>query len=215
MLSHIKLVFYFCLFNAIVFKFTQCAFEDECPDCNCDIKCNSGECRECLERVGVEYKESEEPVAESYAAAAPASNSNSDSKSAAPKAAPMAAPAAPLTSGDLTQACLDCMCEKKQCSADEGYYGFDSIFYIHCGRPGGGYYQCLKDRECADGCVKTYMSRFGAYCAGHSPLSCSVVVIPELHLLVMMLINAPQPKVNKMGNFQNKIHQNSKNDNSK
>ncbi|KAI3387822.1 hypothetical protein SNEBB_009708 [Seison nebaliae] len=167
--------FYFCLFNVIFFKSTECAFKDECSDCTCDVKCNSDECRECLEKVGVDYNPSEDPVDESLSVIA--TNSQGSNNYQAPK--PAAVPS--LTSGDLSQECLDCMCEKKseckplKCKPSGcGYYQISEPFYVDCGRPGNSFEECAVDRTCSDQCIKAYMQRYGKYCAGHDPLSCSV-----------------------------------------
>lgn len=81
-------------------------------------------------------------------------------------------------SGGFTDKCMKCICQvESNCNPNIGCrwdvnsdscgpYQIKEAYWIDCGRPGSDWRSCANNMQCAEGCVKAYMNRYGTYCTG-------------------------------------------------
>ncbi|KAL4236786.1 hypothetical protein ACF0H5_005172 [Mactra antiquata] len=88
---------------------------------------------------------------------------------------------ATYATGLVSQACLECICQREShcqpigCHMDSGslscgYFQIKENYWIDCGRPGSGWKACADDLHCASRCVQAYMARYASYY--HCPMTC-------------------------------------------
>ena len=82
--------------------------------------------------------------------------------------------------------CYECICLHETncnltigCLADGhcGPYHISQAYYIDCGVDGGGYYNCVNDKTCAEKCIEQYVLRYGSYCSEHSSPTCQEIAL--------------------------------------
>uniref|UniRef100_UPI002348EE61 Lysozyme n=1 Tax=Hirudo medicinalis TaxID=6421 RepID=UPI002348EE61 len=84
----------------------------------------------------------------------------------------------------FTDSCLRCICKVEGCDSQIGKCGMDvgslscgpyqikKPYWIDCGKPGGGYESCTKNKACSETCVRAYMKRYGTFCTGGRTPTC-------------------------------------------
>ncbi|XP_062589615.1 lysozyme-like [Saccostrea cucullata] len=80
---------------------------------------------------------------------------------------------ASVANGGISNDCLRCICkvESSGCraigcnwdvnSVSCGYFQIKKDYWIDCGRPWRSWKECANDYNCAAGCVRSYMDRYG------------------------------------------------------
>ena len=80
--------------------------------------------------------------------------------------------------------CLRCICQAEGCDSEIGKCGMDvgslscgpyqikEPYWIDCGRLGGDYQRCAKDKSCSERCVHAYMERYARRCTGGRQPTC-------------------------------------------
>nr|UXE43310.1 destabilase [Hirudinaria manillensis] len=80
--------------------------------------------------------------------------------------------------------CLRCICQIEGCDSEIGRCIMDSgslscgpyqikeVYWIDCGRPGGDYQTCTKEKSCSERCIHAYMNKYANRCTGGRHPTC-------------------------------------------